>query len=249
MKITNLRGVIIKETQVGEADKIITLLTNEMGKFSAVAPGARRSNSRLLGGTQLLSYVEYNMFPSKNLAKVNHAEVIESFYEIRKDLIKLTYATYMLEMVEEIALEGIRNEPLLRLLLNTLYVLAKKERDPSFISTVFEIRIMCIAGYMPNVMQCVHCGEQSLEKDLRFSSILGGVICAKCKQEDSYANKISLGALHSLQYIIYSDLKQIFNFQVSNQVLKELKALMKNYIRFHLDKSFKTLEFLEMLET
>lgn len=246
---TNLKGIVIKEIHTGESDKIIVLFTHEVGKISLIARGAKRTNSRLLAGSQLLSYGEYAIFPSRKLPSVNTVNVIESFYHLRGDLIKLTYATYLLELVDEVLLEGIKNDALLRLLLNTLYILANKDRDPKLIARIFELKMMCIVGYMPMVNQCVHCGGDLEGPKVKFSTSLGGTLCHRCIDQDSYSHFISKSTLQTIQYIVYSELKQLFNFKVSEQTLLELTKVLKSYLKYHLDKEFKSLEFLDVLES
>jgi len=246
---TNLKGIVIKEIHTGESDKIIVLFTHETGKISLIARGAKRTNSRLLAGSQLMSYGEYTIFPSRKLPSINTVVVLETFYHLRSDLIKLTYATYFLELVDEVLLEGIKNDPLLRLLLNTLYILANKDKDPKLIARIFELKMMCMVGYMPMIHQCVHCGGDFQDSNVKFSITLGGALCYRCFSEDPFSHSISRGTLQSLQYIVYSELKQMFNFTVSEQTIAELTRLMKSYLKYHLDKEFKSLEFLELLES
>lgn len=246
MKLVKVQGVVIKETNTGEADKIITIFTSRLGRIQASVRGARRSQSRLIAGTQLLSFSDFVLFKGKDMYSVRNCDLIEPFYNIRSSLEKLTYTTHIIELVTEITRENLYNARLMPLLLNTLYTFSHLDKSPELISRIFEIRMMSISGYTPELTECVSCGGL-MGENIFFSPKLGGTTCRDCSMQDTKSIKISEGTLSALRYIIFNDIKKIFSFNVSPKVLGELKIISERFIFEHLDRSFNKLKFLETL--
>ena len=99
MKQIKVSGVVISEHNVGDYDKMITLLTPNLGKISCSARGARRNKSLLLAGTQFLCFAEYQLFKGGDIYKINSCDTIEIFYNIRTDLDKLTYSSNITKII------------------------------------------------------------------------------------------------------------------------------------------------------
>ncbi len=246
MKLLKVKGIVLRETAVGEADKILTLLTQEYGKLSVSARGARKPKSPFVAGSQLFSYCNFVICEGRNIHMLNQLEIIDTFHTIPKDIIKLSYGVYMLEVLEKISLENTPSEDVLLLIVKVLRVLSKSNRDPKLITRIFEFRMMALSGYMPETVYCVDCGK-IMEAPCGFSAHLGGVVCEDCRSKNRYVHTISKGALYTIQYILSSPLTELFNFAVSEEILKELSSIAKTYINSHIENNFKTLDFLEQL--
>jgi len=206
MNYLKTSGIVIKEVNTGEADRIITIFSKNKGKISALAKGARRPKSHLVAGTQLLCYSEFVLFKGKDMYTVNSCDVIESFYDIRNDLERLTYAAHMMDIVNDVILENQPASRLLQLFLNSLYMLSKTDRSPLQIVRVFEIRLLSTMGYAPWVSSCIKCGSTVFDS-MYFSFLKCGFLCSKCLENDKGALKISEGAAKALNYIVHSNLK------------------------------------------
>jgi DNA repair protein RecO (recombination protein O) len=248
MAFLKTRGIVVKEVGTGEADKIITIFSRNRGKISAMAKGGKRPKSKLSAGSQFMCYGEFVLFSGKELYSVNSCEVIEPFYEIRNDMVKLTYAAHFMDIVQEIIQENQPSPKLLQLLLNSLYMLAKTEKSPELISRVFELRALSTAGYAPHVRSCMLCGLES-EKDYAFSFTRCGFICdrEKCSAEDHFALELSSGAVKAIQHIIHARMDDLFSFGLSPEVLKELGHISKRYLRERLERDFTKLDFLKSI--
>lgn len=247
MKLIKVQGVVIKETYTGEADKIITILTKRFGRIQAAAKGARRPQSRLIAGTQLLSFSDFVLFKGNDIYSIRNCELIESFYNIRNSLEKLTYASHIVDIVTEVTRENLFHANLMQLLLNTLHMLSYSDKSPQLISRIFEIRLMSISGFMPELFECLMCREQ-ISEEIFFSPALGGITCRNCSMQDKNTVRISEGTLSALRFITYNDIKKIFSFRVSDKVLQELKIVSQRFLSAHLDKSFSKLKFLETMD-
>ena len=129
MKTVRTKGIIIAEKIMSDFDKVLTILTPNMGKIECVAKGARRPKSLLLAGTQFLCFGEYLLYKGSDAYSMNSCETIEIFYDIRIDLEKLKCATYLTKIINDVTTENQNNYRILQLFLNTLYVLANTEKD------------------------------------------------------------------------------------------------------------------------
>lgn len=245
--ILRTKGLVIKETSVGEADKIITLFTHHKGKIQASARGARKPRSRFIAGTQFLVYGDFVLYKGKNMYNVSQSEVLETFYNVRGSIEKLSYATYFIEIASEVIEEGYPNNKLLKLLLNTLHMLSNTEKEPRQLKIIYEFRLMSIIGYAPNVISCTHCSNTS--EKYYFNSKVGGLLCEKCLKTLKERNNLALseGALQAMRYVLYSELNKIFSFHVSEKVLGELETVAQDFILTHIGKEFKSLKYLNHL--
>lgn len=248
MAFLKTRGIVVKEVGTGEADKIITIFSRNRGRISALAKGGKRPKSKLSAGSQLMCYGEYVLYSGKDMYSVNSCEVLEPFYEIRNDMVKLTYAAHFMDIVQEIIQENQPSPKLLQLLLNSLHMLAKTEKPPELVSRVFELRALSTAGYAPHVRSCMLCGLES-ERAYSFSFSICGFICGreKCSAEDRFAFELSHGAAKAIQHIICASMNELFSFGLSPEVLEELGHISRRYLRERLERDFIKLDFLKSI--
>lgn len=241
------KGLIIKEVNTGEADKIVTVFTKNEGKLSAFAKGARRTKSSLAAGTQFLCYSDFVMFKGRDMYSINTCEVIEPFYEIRNHIERLTYAAHVIDITGDVVQENQPSTKVLQLVLNTLHVLSKTDKSPELAVRIFELRLMSILGYAPYVGGCMECGCEEFE-NLSFSFKKCGFICRKCEQSDPYALEISPAAAKAINYIVYSKINDLFSFNLSQAALDELSRISRRYVRERLERDYTKLDFLKNLK-
>ena len=212
MGIIKTKGIILSEHNMGDFDKMLTILTPGMGKISCAAKGARRPKSSLLAGTQLLCFGEYLLYQGTSTYHINSCEIIEVFYKIRTDLEKLKYASHITKIISDVTTENQNNYKILQLYLNTLYMISETEINLNFILDVFKIRLMRILGYEPNINYCVGCKET--ENLSAFSLRYSGFLCSSCAKQDSGSIAISEGTKTALKYIVLAPPKKLFSFQL-----------------------------------
>ena len=237
MKQLKVNGIIIAENNMGDFDKMLTILTSNLGKIGCSARGARRPKSLLLSGTQFLCFGEYMLFKGGETYTLNSCETIELFYNIRTDLDKLTYASYITKIISDVTTENQNSYNTLKLFLNTLYTISETDKDLEFITSVFKLRILKILGFLPNVNCCTSCGTK--ENITHFSIIDNGVKCTACSKQDTGAIKISEPTFNALKYIMKADPKKIFSFILSENCLKELELVSRIYLNEKLEKEYK----------
>jgi len=237
MKTVKTKGIIIAEKNLSDFDKILTILTPNIGKIECVAKGARRPKSLLMAGTQFLCFGEYLLYKGSENYSMNSCETIEIFYNIRTDLDKLKYAVYITKIVNDVTTENQNNYKVLQLYLNTLYVISNTDKDLEFIASIFRLRLLSIIGYKPEIGECKLCKNK--DELVKFSIKENGFICKNCAMSDEGAINIVETTKDAIRYIILSDAKKIYSFQIPKESAEELKIISKLYLTEKLEKEYK----------
>lgn len=247
MSYVNYKGIILREVNTGEADKILTVLTAEEGKISIAAKNARRSKNSMSAGTQLLCYSNFMLFKGKELYNISSCEVIEPNYEISNDIVKLTYCSHILELIMDNVQEGEPSEDILQLLLNTLYIISKTDRPLNLITRVFELRLMALLGYEPQVYSCINC-DNTGDENMYFDLDNSGLVCKDCVNLKGRVIPLLPGTVKALKYIFYISPQKLYSFSLSEASVKELEIISKRYIKEHIGKEYTKLDFLKYLK-
>ena len=231
------KGIIIAENNLGDFDKMLTMLTPGLGKISCVAKGARRPKSALLGGTQLFCFGEYVMFSGTNTYHINSCETIEIFYKIRTDLDKLKYAIHIDKIIQDVTQENQNSYKIFQLFLNTFYIISETDKDLEFILSIFKFRLLSLLGFFPQIEKCLVCGEH---ENLNFFSIQqNGFKCKTCGKQDTSAISINESTKNAIKYTFYSPPKKLYNFELKEESLEEYKLISKIYFNEKLEKEYK----------
>ena len=237
MKQIKVNGIVIAENNMGDFDKMLTILTPNLGKIGCSAKGARRPKSLLLSGSQFLCFGEYLLFKGSDTYTMNSCEVIEMFYNIRTDLEKLTYASYITKIVNDVTTENQNSFNTLKLFLNTLYMISETDKNLDFITSIFKIRLLKILGFQPNVSECTFCKSK---ENLKYFSIKdNGFKCVSCSKQDTSCLEMSEATKNAIIYITKADSKKIFSFELSEKYQKELELISNVYLNEKLEKEYK----------
>lgn len=232
-----MNGVILSESNVGDFDKMLTMLTPGLGKISCVAKGARRPKSALLAGTQIFCFGEYLMFKGSQTYHINSVETIEVFYNLRTDLDKLKYAVHINKIIQEVTHENQNCYKILQLLLNTLYTISETDKDLDLVLSIFKLRLLCILGFTPQINRCVNCKES--EKLKFFSLRDSGFKCEECSRQDTSCIKMSESTENAIKYTVSAPPKKIYSFTLKDEALEEFKLITKLYFNEKLEKEYK----------
>lgn len=232
-----INGIVIAENNMGDYDKMLTMLTPNYGKISCVAKGARRPQSALLAGTQLFCFGEYLMYKGTNTYHINSCETIEIFYNLRTDLDKLKYAIHINKIIQDITEENENCYRILQLFLNTLYTISETEKDKDFILSIFKLRLLCILGFTPRILKCTSCKE---DKELtKFSIKDNGFKCEACGRQDKSSIDMSESTRNSIRYVISAPAKKVYSFNLKDESLKEFELITKIYFNEKMEKDYK----------
>lgn len=236
-------ALVLREVRYKEADRILTLFTSTDGKITAKARGALRKNSKMAAATQQLTYSEITLFGNKGRWTVNEASLKEPFAGLRTDIADFSLGSYFAECLDALSVEDQPDPAMLQLGLNSLYALSNKLHDASKIKAVFEMRLMCLAGYEPDLSACAVCGETEPEEPVL--GLENGCICCRSCRNAKVGNTEYLDpeSLSALRYAVSAPPKQIFSFNLEGEPLKRLSAAAEKYLLAHTDRSFGTLDY------
>ena len=244
----SIKGIVLREVKIGEADKILTILTEEYGVISASAKSSRRLKSKLFAGTGVFCYSEFVLFEGKTMYSVNEATSLEVFFGLRETIEGVSLAMYLAEIAQTISPTGTEAKNVLKLLLNTLHLISTehKTRNILQLKTIFEIRALTETGFMPSLVVCQKCGEFEGES-YALDVISGDFICNRCALHNKRAINISRPQMAALRHIVFSDFEKIYSFSLSEIQILSLSEFSSLYVRTQLGHKFKTLSFFETL--
>ena len=237
METVKVKGVILSENNMGDYDKMLTMLTPNFGKISCVAKGARRPKSALLAGTQMFCFGEYMMYQGTSTYHINSCETIEIFYKLRTDLEKLKYAIHINKIVQDVTEENENCFNIMQLYLNALYTISETDKDLDLTISIFKLRLLCILGYTPRILSCTNCKEKD---NLSYFSIKdNGFKCEACARQDKSSLQMSESTKNAIKYTITAPAKKLFSFNLINESLEEFKLICKIYFNEKLEKEYK----------
>ena len=211
------------------------------GKISAFYKGAKKTKSSMLNSSEYLSFSDLILYKSPNdNYSINSAEVIELFYNLRTDVEKLNYAVTISKMVYDVTEENIPASDILQLFLNSLYVISETDKNLDLIFCIFQIRLLAILGFLPQVAKCVNCDEPMVEEmeEFYFSVKDDGVKCSACAKMDKSIVHLSKTSFSALIYVLSCDSKKLFSFEIPDEAIQELKVLTKLYTTSKLEKEY-----------
>lgn len=228
VNLIKIKGVVIKEVTYKENDKIITLLTDDLGKIACIARGAKRTNSPILANCQYLVYSEFVLYKSKNFYYINSAEVIDTFYNLRVDFDKLTYIFEITRTLNSVTDENQDTLNILKLFLNTLFAIDKFEKDINVINAIFKIKLFQLLGFAPRVKDCINCKNDLENGEIYYDYVSNSFYCGNCVGGDKRRYiKLSKSTLIAIRYVLAADLKKIFAFELKNS--KDFKLFGQVY--------------------
>lgn len=241
----NTDGLIIREQNIGERDKLVTVLTRDLGVIRAFVRGAKSPKSKKQSATGLLSYSKLSLYQNKDSYIIDEAQPLEMFFGLRQDIERLSLAQYFSELAFELVPEEAEAEEYLRLVLNSLYFLSEGKRNSLQLKAITELRMLSLAGYTPNLVACERCGE--FETDTMYFDMEHGVLyCENC-QTDSAPFALEKSIVAALRHIVFADLQMLYNFKLSGDAARELSYITEKYLLLKTSRRFKTLEFYHSL--
>ena len=239
----NTKALVLREVKYKEADRILTVLTEYGGKMTVKARGALRKSSRISSATQQLCYSEMTLFFNRGKWTVNEAVTVEAFSGLQKDIKAYALGCYVSECVEAVAVEDQPDSALMQLALNTLYALSRRMYDAAHIKSAFEMRLMAIAGYTPDLGCCAVCGKTEPERP--YLSLSNGRICCSECRGAAFDAPVRLGndALDAMRYIVSATPKKLFSFEISEDGEKELANASESYLLRQTERRFSSLDY------
>ncbi len=228
------RGVVLRTIRLGEADRIVTLMTEEHGKVRAVAKGVRRTGSKFGSRLEPFSHVALLGWQGRgDLDIVNQVEVVDTIRAVREDLDRMTSAMSMLEVVDQVGQERHANPRLYAMLVGALTALA--ERDSAMVAPAFFLKVLALEGSEPVLDVCVSCGEDDPDQLVAFDLVEGGVLCRSCRRGRS----LSPQGLALMRRILGGGLAGVLA-EPRSAVTDEVSALATEAMEVHLDRRLRS---------
>lgn len=241
-------GLVLKENNVGDNDRVITVLTRDYGVLRAFSVGARRIKSKKNASTSLLAYSKFTFSGSMDKLRVDDAVPVEMFFDLRSNILNLSIAQYICELCQNLAPTEENAEEYLRLALNTLHFLSKSDSNPYLLKSIAELRLMTISGYQPDLVACRECG--CFENDKMYFDISdASIVCDECidAAASSYL-AIDRSILAAMRHIVFADFNKLFSFSIHQEKSKYLSTITEKYLCDKLERGFKTLDFLHSID-
>ncbi len=240
-------AIIIKKTKLGEADRILTLLTPHLGKIHAVAKGVRRPKSKMAGHLELLTHSQISLARGRNLDTITGSQTINSFLPLKSDLNLTSYALYVAELTDQFTVDRMENYEVFTLLLDTLKQLCQ-ENNKEIILRYFEMQLLNEAGYRPELQQCVVCHNLLEPVTNYFSSAAGGIICPVCSQSHSFVFPLSVNALKVMRILQKGDFATAIKLKMNPELAYELEEVIRRYLKYILEREVKSAAWLDDLK-
>ena len=239
-----VEAIVLRHMDWGEADRLLWLFTRQIGKVRAVAKGIRKPRSRKAGHLEPFTRAELQLAYGRDLPIITQAEAKDAYLTLREDLVRMGYASYIVELLDRFTYEEGENLGLYRLLSETLSRI-NKEKDPAFAVRYYEIRLLDLVGFRPQLINCVNCGEKIQPLDQFFSYEKGGVICPKCGPRETGVRPVSMRALRILRHFQRSNYTEAKRVRLSSTVDNELEKLMGGYLSYLLERGLNSPAFLQ----
>lgn len=242
------KGIVLRETETKETDKILTLLTEEQGKISVIARGVRRKSCRYAACAQSLAWSEWTLYQKGDWYYANEGSTLELWNGLRNDLEALSLGFYLAELTEAVTTENVPAPELLRHLLNGLYALSSLHKPAALVKPAFELKLLCQSGYEPLADRCAYCGCPDPEKPM-LDVVQGVLRCGKCGAgESGLSMPLCSGSLAALRHIEYGDPKRLYSFRLGGDALRRLSAAAEAFAAAQLERGFRSLDFYKSLQ-
>lgn len=257
-------GLVIKETPVGESDKLITVLTRDKGKILISAKGVRSQKSKNMALCRPFVYANFEYYERGGRYWLSSGSINDSFFGLNADVESLALASYVIDVTNEISGENSPDDILLRTVLNTLFAIENKIRPIEQIKGAFEFFAAAHNGFLPDISRCERCGQATSEA-FYLDVMNGSLICAECltskklplsedvAEYDRFATKnillpISHDVIKAIKYVTSAEPKRIFSFTLSKEEhIIEFSHAGEVYLQNHLERGFETLEFYKLV--
>ncbi|HEX8993190.1 MAG TPA: DNA repair protein RecO [Anaerolineales bacterium] len=244
-----LDAVILRHSDYGEADRLLTVYSAQLGKTRALVKGARKITSRKAGHLEPFTHVKLQLAKGRDLPLVTQADTIEPYLPLREDLLLTSQAAYVIELLDRFTYEdGSENSAIFHLLTDTLGRLASGA-DPWVATRYYEMRLLDYLGFRPQLFECANCRREILPEDQFFSYAAGGVICRNCAPRLTGLKPITVDTLRYLRHFQRSKYADAARALPTASTRAQAEDLMQGYFTFLLERELNTPGFLKKIKS
>ena len=259
--VINTPGVVLRTTDVGDRDKMLTVLTPDYGKLSVFARGVRKITSGSLPAAQLFAYARMTLRSGSQYYYLKEAAIEETFLGISKTIEGAALASYLCEAADELTVPDLESKAMMQLVLNTLWTIAGQKRPNDLIKGAFELRAAAISGYMPDLTSCCVCGCEECGEHGMLDIMNGRLFCTRCYAE-MYAKtssrnearepllfrRVNQSALQAMRYVLYTEAKRQFSFTVEGEGILLFTDACETYLLHHVGHGYRTLSYYKSIK-
>ena len=240
-------GIVLRVRPSGDNDRLCTILTDTHGVIHACARGAKSMKNKNSTATAQFVYGHFELFRRKDFYIIDESSYEDLFTGLREDIVRLSIAQYLCQLVMELVPDEQPAGEFLPLMRAALYYLSENTRPPLLVKAAAEMRLLSMAGYMPDLVMCAQCG--AYEHDMMyFMPRTGQIKCGSCGVGGGeYALPLGRGAMTAMGHSIYADRKKLFAFSINEQSLQQFSKATEAFVLAKLEKSLTTLEFLRTM--
>jgi len=238
-------GIVLKGTNFGEADKILTIFTERFGKIKAIAKGVRKIKSHMAGSLEPFMLVDLQLHEGKTFYIVTGAMIKKDFFSLHNSLSKVAKAFFIGEMSDKFMEEGQENKEIFHLFLSALDEIDKSLPGP--LIQAFQLKIVEAAGFKPELYDCIHCKTKLSAGNNFWDMAESGVLCSNCNMETGHGQEISDQIIKLFRFINNNDFATISKLKIAEKVELEADNILRNYIESILERELKSQRFLKML--
>jgi len=235
-------GIVLRVQTIGESDRLCTLLTARYGVIRAFSKGAKNIKNKNFTATSQFAYGRYELYFSRDRYVIDESHAEQLFVPLRDDIEKLALGQYLCELAGELAPREGDGSCYMRLMLMALHHLAKGSRPAGVIKAASELRMLAMAGYMPDLVMCADCGAYEADV-MHFLPLSGRIRCSQCGSGGEVSVELSRGALSAMRHSMYVDLDKTFSFALAEPSLTQLTAAAERYLYTKIERDFTTLDF------
>ncbi len=260
-------GLVLRIVEIGDHDRLLTLLTQDHGRIRVMAKGVSTLRSSILSIVQMFTYGNYEIYRKGDSYWLRDGSVINTFYALSDDIERLALASYISEVAIEMSDEGEDAADTLRLVLNTFYAICKQDRPYSVIKAVYELRMAAMAGYCPNLGGCDPCGK-FISDDMYFDVMNGRIMCDECfhklsqngqsvpyaySEESADANiicPVTASSVTAMRYALSVPVQKMLSFSLTDKQEQEVfSKTCETYLLSHLGRGFDSLNFYKSVKS
>lgn len=245
-RLYRTEAIVLRHRNLGEADRVLSLLTPHHGKVRVVAKGVRKPLSRKAGHLELFTRSQVLIARGRDMGIVSQAEMVEPYLPLRQDLVRVSYAAYLVELADSFVEEGDENRAIYDLLSAGLGWLCSSD-NLRLTARYFELSVLERAGFRPQLHNCVVRGEKIEAEDQFISIADGGVVCPTCGDDHPRAQALSMSALKVLRYMQTRDYTAVENLRLRPQVHHELETLLAHALTYNLERRLRSTSFIHRL--
>lgn len=234
--------MIIKRSNIGEADRLLTIITDRLGKIKAISKGVRKTKSHLAGSLEPYMLLDLQLHEGKTFFLVTGSSIVNQYQNIHSDIKKTAKAFFIGELIDKFVEENHSAKNIFDLVNITFS--AVEAGQNKLLILAFQLKIVEEVGYKPETENCVHCKKKLSEEQNFWDSVEGGIICGNCQERYHHGEKITNNAIKLLRFVENNNYNKIDKLKLPKNIENELDKILSEYIESILEKDIKSRKFL-----